>query len=55
MKNVNLIDKNYLWKYWVDWTATRGDTMSQPQKCTFREKGKKRKNNTFLISGYHYK
>ena len=38
-KNLNLKDINCDWKNLVAWIRARWDEKSQPQKCTFLEKG----------------
>ena len=39
MENLNLIDSDYHWKNWAEWISARWNKMSQPQKCTYWEKG----------------
>lgn len=42
IRNINLVDTNCHWVYWVDCRSARRDGMSQPQKCTSSGKVLKR-------------
>ena len=50
IKNLDLVDLNYHYKNWIDWISARWNKVSQPQKCTFLEKGGEiQKHNNFVV------